>query len=58
MSGFSRLPIQQIMVASIVGVLCGMYIFAPGIIEFSNEIKNKNGAQREQAKNQNGDAGE
>ena len=55
MSGFSRLPIKQIMVASIVGVLCGMYIFTPGVIEFSNEIKNKNGAQ---AKNQNGDAGE
>ena len=45
MSAFSRLPIQQMMVASIIGVLTGMYIFAPGIVEFSKQIKKKNGEQ-------------
>ena len=45
MSAFSRLPIQQILVACIIGVLTGMYIFAPGIVEFSNQIKKKNDEQ-------------
>ena len=39
---FSRLPLQQIMVASVLGVLSGLYIFAPGIIEFSSQIQKKN----------------
>ena len=42
---FSRLPIQQIMVASVLGVLSGMYIFAPGIIEFSSKVQSKNSEQ-------------
>lgn len=36
---FSRLPVQQIIVASVLGVFSGMYIFAPGIIEFSSQIR-------------------
>ena len=42
MGFFSRLPLQQIMVASVLGVLSGLYIFAPGIIEFSSQIQKKN----------------
>ena len=36
------IPLQQIMVASVLGVLSGLYIFAPGIIEFSSQIQKKN----------------
>ena len=38
---FSRLPLQQILVASVLGVLSGVYIFAPGIKEFSSQVQNE-----------------
>ena len=39
---FSKLPIREIMVAAVLGVASGLYIFAPGIIEFSSKVQNKN----------------
>ena len=54
MSIFSRLPVREIMVAGVLGVFSGMYIFAPGIIEFSSKIQDKSCNEGEQSDTQNG----
>ena len=55
---FSRLPVQQIVVASVLGMLSGMYIFAPGIIEFSSQMKDKNIDESSHAQNDTKDLAE
>ena len=51
---FSRLPVREIMVAGVLGVFSGLYIFAPGIIEFSSKIEDKSFNEGEQPQIQNG----
>ncbi len=54
MALFSRLPIKEIAVASVLGILSGFYIFAPGIIEFSKQIPDKNLEKSGQGRIQDG----
>ena len=42
---FSRLPFHQVLVASLLGVISGIYIFAPGIIDFAKQQKLNEEAQ-------------
>lgn len=36
---FSRIPFHQFLVATLLGVISGTYIFAPGIIDFARQHK-------------------
>lgn len=56
---FSRIPVQQILVAGTLGIFSGFYIFAPGIIEYSKKNDDeardvKDNVQKDERQNKEG----